>query len=76
MTKIKLLQKFALGEIGTNILLESKKTKPTEDMLEYDNIPDELPTEFLNDIPEEFMDEPDESFFIDNIKCNPKRITQ
>jgi hypothetical protein len=68
MTKIKLLQKFALGEIGTNILLESKKTKPTEDMLGYDDIPDELPTEFLNDIPEEFMDEPDESFFIDEIE--------
>lgn len=68
MTKIKLLQKFALGEIGTNILLESKKTKPTEDMLGYDGIPDELPTEFLNDIPEEFMDEPDESFFIDEIE--------
>lgn len=68
MTKIKLLQKFALGEIGINILLESKKTKPTEDMLGYDDIPDELPTEFLNDIPEEFMDEPDESFFIDEIE--------
>ena len=68
MTKIKLLQKFALGEIGTNILLESKKTKPTEDMLGHDDIPDELPTEFLNDVPEEFMDEPDESFFIDEIE--------
>jgi hypothetical protein len=68
MTKIKLLQKFALGEIGINILLESKKTKLTEDMLGYDDIPDELPTEFLNDIPEEFMDEPDESFFIDEIE--------
>ena len=68
MTKIKLLQKFALGEIGTNILLESKKTTPTENMLGHDDIPDELPTEFLNDIPEEFMDEPDESFFIDEIE--------
>lgn len=75
MTKIKLLQKFALGEIGTNLLLDTKKIESPKDMLRHadlpdelpNDLPDELPTELLNDIPEEFMDEPDESFFIDEI---------
>ena len=66
MTKIKLLQKFALGEIGTNILLDNKKIELPNDPLipTHDNLPDDL----LDEVPDEFLDTPDESFFIDEIE--------
>lgn len=65
MTKIKLLQKFALGEIGTNILLD-KKIELLDDPLVPTN--NNLPDELLDEIPDEFLDAPDESFFIDEIE--------
>lgn len=66
MTKIKLLQTFALGEIGTNILLDNKKIELPDDLLVPTN--NNLPDELLDEIPDEFLDAPDESFFIDDIE--------
>lgn len=66
MKKTKLLQLFAFGNKGTELLFNHDKDipKPIEEPPE---IPEVVPDEFLTEIPDEdFMDVPDESFFIED----------